>query len=713
MASLARFTSLALTLLAAVVGEPAGATDEPDDFLSCSILVLKPGNLFKIVCPGSFDLPDQPANDPTLNGPSTLQVRDIGGTATATYDLSIQPTPYGWKGLGNPPGSKGFKYKGSGSAGDPCVSVLVKASKVKAVCKGADVGVVSSLPFAGAAAVTLTIGTSSKRYCALFGGQELQNDASQLKRKSAPPAGCVEEVVSVPVSPGGTGSTDSEADGATPDDPIETAVTSPNAGTITIVETTPTATPPAGFGLFGEEVDITAPAASAAAPLLLEFLLDPSVIRPGENQTTIQVFRNGVPVAACVGDPGVALPDPCVSERTVLGGGDVRVRVLTSHASAWTFGLPDCGNGVLYAGESCDPPGVQAQCSAGQICTTSCACAAPCDCCALAPTRFQGTTTVGAGTCGTVRDATGALLQNLDCSKLYFGGGNNTLVPPATLVDQIQLILDVNSCDSGTGRLTLTAATAAETGSPRTCSAGGCLLGPPLPIAVPSSPSFSVCVIPSLAQDASGSTTCDGTTTFVLPVKAGLYVTGDLLPGEPGIQPCPLCVSGTCEGGPNNGMGCVAASSDLGDAYPTSHDCPPPTGSPLGTLTVGATITTGTATNTASPSGSQQQVFCGFCRDVDGTSAFQSPAQPCASNADCSQPFESCEQRSEGAFGSSAAHTISLTGVPATCQADGNPHATTLVGGMCVQPAYTIADTNADLPGPGTFSLQATVQLVP
>src|SRR5262249_5046231 len=99
MASLVRFTSVARTHLATVVGEPAGATEEPDDFLGCTILVLKPGNLCKIVCPGAFDLPDQPANDPTLNGPSTLQVRDIGGTATATYNLSIQPAPYGWKGL--------------------------------------------------------------------------------------------------------------------------------------------------------------------------------------------------------------------------------------------------------------------------------------------------------------------------------------------------------------------------------------------------------------------------------------------------------------------------------------------------------------------------------------------------------------------------------------------------------------------------------------
>ena len=32
----------------------------------------------------------------------------------------------------------------------------------------------------------------------------------------------------------------------------------------------------------------------------------------------------------------------------------------------------------------------------------------------------------------------------------------------------------------------------------------------------------------------------------------------------PGIQPCPLCSAGTCIGGPNNGIACVADTSTLG-----------------------------------------------------------------------------------------------------------------------------------------------------
>jgi cysteine-rich repeat protein len=728
----------------AVVATAARATDEPDALMGCNIFLLRPGSLLKVVCRGAFDLPDQPANDPTVDGPSVLRVRDAGLASEPTvYTLPIQAAPLGWKGLGSPVGSKGFKYKGAKTASDPCAVVLVKSTVVKAVCKGTSVG--PALPLAGEAAVALTIGSGSKRYCASFGGSDVISDPTQLKRKQAPaPAACtpmcgdgvqeapeacedgnldsgdgcdalclVEEIVSGSVPMGGTSTTDGEADGATSSDPIETSVTSPIAGTVTITETSATGPAPTGFELFGKEADITAPSASASTPLLLEFLLDASIIRPGEDETTIAVFRNGTLVGSCVGNPGVALPDPCVSERTLLGGGDVRLRVLTSHASGWTFGVPACGNGSLDPGETCDPPGVQAQCSVGQVCKTTCTCEPACDCCALTPARLALVSGLGAGTCGAVTNADGTLFKNLDCNGLYFGGGSSTYVS-GTFVDQIQLTFDVAGCDAATERLTLSAATAAETGSPLNCTATGCLFGPPIPLANPGSVVSSTCVIASAAQDATGTATCDGGATIALPVTGAIYLTGDLLPGEPGIQPCPLCVSGSCQGGPNDTLPCVAAGSDLGAAYPTSHDCPPDPSDALSTLTVGATLVTGTATSVATPEGSQQLVFCGFCRDGDGSGNFQAPAQPCASNAECAQPFERCEQRSDGAFGpgGSSAKTISITGTPAGCLADGNPHATTLAGAMCVQPLYSgLADSVADLPGPGAFSFKGTAEL--
>jgi hypothetical protein len=44
-------------------------------------------------------------------------------------------------------------------------------------------------PFSGDFAVTLTVGTNSKRYCARFGGTPRQNSAMRFKRIDAPPPG--------------------------------------------------------------------------------------------------------------------------------------------------------------------------------------------------------------------------------------------------------------------------------------------------------------------------------------------------------------------------------------------------------------------------------------------------------------------------------------------------------------------------------------------
>jgi Ca2+-binding RTX toxin-like protein len=135
-------------------------------------------------------------------------------------------------------------------------------------------------------------------------------------------------------------STDDEADGATPSDPVETAVTSPSGGAITITESANTGAP-AGFTLLGQQVSITAPAGTAANPLLIVFTLDASAL-PAGGVNAVTVFRNGLPVPACTGAPQ-AIPDPCVASRVTLGNGDGQITILTSSASLWTFGAPVTG----------------------------------------------------------------------------------------------------------------------------------------------------------------------------------------------------------------------------------------------------------------------------------------------------------------------------------------------------------------------------------
>jgi hypothetical protein len=160
--------------------------------------------------------------------------------------------------------------------------------------------------------------------------------------------------------------------------------------------------------------------------------------------------------------------------------------------------------------------------------------------------------------------------------------------------------------------------------------------------------------------------------------------------------------------------------------YPTTHDCPPPggTGQPIGSLPIGFALTTGTTSKTAAPKGSQQRVFCGYCRDVDDTFCFEgdpgsgcpasSAIHACDSDADCSQPFEACEQKTQGAFAFGTANTLSATGSPAGPIATGAPQDSTLVSIFCIPPTFNAAiDASADLPGPGAVALPGNAQLLP
>ena len=142
------------------------------------------------------------------------------------------------------------------------------------------------------------------------------------------------KAVSATVAAGGSVTTDMLATGATPTDPVQTSVTAPNGGTITI-EQGPGA---ADFGFIGQQVQITAvPDATPANPFTIVFVIDASVIPPGQSAATIVVNKNGVIVPPCTGPPGNASPDPCVADRQTIAGGDAQITVLSSTASAWKF----------------------------------------------------------------------------------------------------------------------------------------------------------------------------------------------------------------------------------------------------------------------------------------------------------------------------------------------------------------------------------------
>jgi hypothetical protein len=300
-----------------------------------------------------------------------------------------------------------------------------------------------------------------------------------------------------------------------------------------------------------------------------------------------------------------------------------------------------------------------------------------------------------------------------------------------------------------------------------------CNFGPTLPIPNAMSAPTSVCVVNDVDIDASGTAQCDGGDTLVTaPLRSNVHLTGDMFsmttpPDIPGVQPCPLCdrfcVGGTnadfpcnangdcnsnvcntqttCLGGPNDGLDCTPATSDsatLGDnqnAYPTSLDCPPEPSlsitDDIGGLPIAFSLTSGTLQRNGVDQPSQSRVFSGFCRDLlgEGSGCFEGDtggtcpggAQdkigvPCDSDADCSSPYESCAQRTPGAFGPGQAPTqVNVFGqTDGGCLGDGDPHTADLVSIFDIPPTFNgTVDAAGDLPGPGAAMIRGVGQLQP
>lgn len=120
--------------------------------------------------------------------------------------------------------------------------------------------------------------------------------------------------------------------------PMSVVITSPVAGTVVVTSSaSPTNAAPAAYQLLGAELQISAPSGTTNAPLRLTFELAAASIPAGTSRAAITVIRNGVPVTAtCAGE--TAVPSTCVRERVDLPNGGVRIVVLTTQASSWTFG---------------------------------------------------------------------------------------------------------------------------------------------------------------------------------------------------------------------------------------------------------------------------------------------------------------------------------------------------------------------------------------
>ena len=169
---------------------------------------------------------------------------------------------------------------------------------------------------------------------------------SAVSNSVIPQAGASPPVtVTSQVPPGGTLTTD-PGTGPTPSLPVTSSVTMPTGlpgGVVSIAQGTVTETAPPGFTIVGRQIQISAPTTDPSHPLVITFTLDSSAAA-GQTAATLQIDRteaNGspTPVPDCTGSPGIASPDPCISNRTTLAGGDIQVSVLTSRASVWNLAL--------------------------------------------------------------------------------------------------------------------------------------------------------------------------------------------------------------------------------------------------------------------------------------------------------------------------------------------------------------------------------------
>lgn len=140
--------------------------------------------------------------------------------------------------------------------------------------------------------------------------------------------------LAAPEPAGGTLSTGTVA---STDAPLQTAVTTPNAGQVSIQQGVATDTV-TNYQLLQQQLTISAPNATAAVPLQLTFTLDSSLVG-ATDPSTIDAIRDGTPVPPCSDSSGQANPDPCLASRTTLAGGDLQLVVLSSHASLWNFGI--------------------------------------------------------------------------------------------------------------------------------------------------------------------------------------------------------------------------------------------------------------------------------------------------------------------------------------------------------------------------------------
>jgi hypothetical protein len=314
-----------------------------------------------------------------------------------------------------------------------------------------------------------------------------------------------------------------------------------------------------------------------------------------------------------------------------------------------------------------------------------------CDCGAATPVKLKLAGQTPSGICGMAVDSD-ENVRDLSCGITYTGGGANDGQISSSGVNEHYLA--VESCTGS--RLQLGPTTAAEVGV-KSCSSAGCYFGSPYSLTTPQA--IDICVVTTVRYDATGTADCrTGEVNMAEPLEADVY-----------LGFCPTCTGGTCNSGANSGGACTIDGP--GDA---SVDCLPAAASLVGTaFTFDFVHTTGSQTKRPLGPGSENFVFCGFCRNP-GDLTFENAAHPCVLDSDCDEsPYTACLQYTEGAFGDPGVNRITMTGSPAGDLTDGEGHVGILATAFCIGPSPNEGiNANGDLPSPGAGSMVVEVQLL-
>jgi len=176
-----RFGLRSGVLAAALALAWGGAAMAADILIDGKITIIKDTKLFKVVAKdlagGTFAIPAVGSGaDPLING------GDVDVFDTASGGALNDPLSGGtWSGLGNPPGTTGYKYKNTAApAGGAVKIIILKPKVIKILAK--DDGTLNG-PVSGNVGIILT--TGSDRYCAEFGGTTIKNVTGLVKRKDA------------------------------------------------------------------------------------------------------------------------------------------------------------------------------------------------------------------------------------------------------------------------------------------------------------------------------------------------------------------------------------------------------------------------------------------------------------------------------------------------------------------------------------------------